>query len=201
MDIILGSSSPRRSYIISRLVDRYRVVHPSIDESHRPSEDPVEFSLRIAGEKCASILETSAPGPAPALIITADTIVTIDGRVIGKPADFDHAVAMLSSLAGRTHRVITSLTLMATEGGAPVRTLAGHEITRVRFRKLDREGIIRYLGGIDYLDKAGSYAIQEHGDMIVEEFTGSITNIIGFPLRLFFSMLADMGLVDRFFGI
>lgn len=201
MNILLGSSSPRRKRIVASLVDDFSTAHPSIDETPMASEDPAAFAVRIAEEKCRAILETGALPACPSLVITSDTIVTIDGLVIGKPADFDDAVAMIARLNGRTHRVITALTLCAAERPGETRTVSGRETTEVLFKKLDREGIIRYLGAIDYRDKAGSYAFQEHGGMIVERFRGSATNIIGFPLRLFFSMLSDLGLVDRVFRI
>jgi septum formation protein len=202
MNIILGSSSPRRKSILHGLVDSFRVLPPSIDETHFPNELPEAFAVRIADEKCRAILESGAIDAYPALVITADTIVTIDGRIIGKPSDFDDAVNMISELNGRTHRVITALTLSAVEKkGDGHRSLTGCEVTEVSFRQLDRDGIISYLNAIEYHDKAGSYAIQEHGGMIVEGYRGSVSNIIGFPLRLFFSMLVEMGLVHTIFTI
>ncbi len=202
MNIILGSSSPRRKSILSGLADSFRVLPPSIDETHFPDESPEVFAMRIAVDKCRAILESGAINAYPALVIAADTIVTINGRIIGKPSDFDDAVRMISELNGRTHRVITGLTLSAGEKeGNRHRSLTGCEVTEVSFRQLDRDGIIGYLNAIEYHDKAGSYAIQEHGGMIVEGYRGSISNIIGFPLRLFFSMLVEMGLVNRLFNI
>lgn len=201
MKIILGSSSPRRKSILGGLVNGLHIAHPSIDETPKDAETPEAFAVRIAEEKCRAILESGAMAAFPSLVITADTIVTIDGLVIGKPADFEDAAAMLSRLNGRTHRVITALTLCAVENADARVILSGRESTDVTFKKLDRDGIVRYLGAIDYRDKAGSYAFQEHGSMIVEGFRGSATNIIGFPLRLFFSMLAEMGLVKSLFGI
>ncbi len=175
-------------------------MHPSIDEVPLPGETPEIFATRIAGEKCRAILGSCAASDYPLLIITADTIVTIDGHVIGKPDDFEHAVRMISTLNGRTHQVITGLTLLAAEGPeGPRRMLTRHETTGVTFKKLDRDGIVSYLTTIDYRDKAGSYAFQEQGELIVKEFQGSATNIIGFPLRLFFSMLSEMGILGRIF--
>jgi septum formation protein len=158
--------------------------------------------MRIAGEKCRAVMDSIPLHDRPALIIAADTIVTIDGRIIGKPADFNHAVRMISELTGRTHRVITGLSIARVEKiVAEIGPMTRSEATEVSFRPLDRDGIIAYLNAIEYLDKAGSYAIQEHGRMIVEGHRGSVTNIIGFPLRLFFSMLADMGLIHEIFNL
>jgi|SRR3990172_11453297 septum formation protein len=202
MNIILASSSPRRKSILSGLFGTFRVLPPSIDERHLPGETPEAFTVRIAEEKCRAIQDSSVVRESPALIITADTIVTIGGLIIGKPADFKDAVRMISELSGRTHRVITGLSLSTVEkNGAVSAPLTGSEVTEVSFKKLDRNGIIRYLNAIEYLDKAGSYAIQEHGSMILQGYRGSVTNIIGFPLRLFFSMLAEMRLVQELFNI
>jgi len=202
MNIILASSSPRRKSMLSGIFHSFSILPPSIDESHRPGESPEAFARRIAEEKCRAVMDSVTRRDRPALIIAADTIVTIDGRIIGKPTDFNHAVRMISELTGRTHRVITGLSLSVAGdidiGRGP---LTGSEVTEVSFRQLDRDGIITYLNAIEYHDKAGSYAIQEHGGMIVEGHRGSLSNIIGFPLRLFFSMLVDMELVHELFNV
>ncbi|HOD14337.1 MAG TPA: Maf family protein [Spirochaetota bacterium] len=200
MKIVLGSTSPRRKSIIGSLFGEFTAVAPSVDETHRPPESPEEFALRIAGDKCRSVLESGAAAGGAALIITADTIVTIDGHVIGKPDGLEDAARILRLLAGRTHRVITAMALHAS-GHGPDRGRIGYEATEVTFRKLDDAGIRRYLDTIDYRDKAGAYAFQEHGSMIVEGFRGSATNIIGFPLRLFFSMAAEMDAAATLFGL
>ncbi len=198
MNIILGSSSPRRKSILDGLVRSFRIAHPSIIEIPLPGETPEAFSSRIAVEKCCAIEASLVGREFPLLVITADTIVTIDGRVIGKPSGREDAIAMITMLKGRTHRVMTAVTLLAAEHPeAPRRMTTGVETTEVTFRDLDRDGVIRYLNMIDYRDKAGSYAFQEQGSMIVEGFRGSATNIIGFPLRLFFSMLVDLGIAGR----
>jgi septum formation protein len=201
MNITLGSSSPRRKWIVGALTGAFSIAHPSILETPFAAEDPEAFAVRIAEEKCRAIVDAGAIDVRPALVITADTIVTIDGLVLGKPAGLDEAVEMISRLVGRTHRVITALTLLASETPDDCRIRTGREETEVTFKHLDRDGIYRYLSAIDYRDKAGSYAFQEHGSMIIEGYTGSVTNIIGFPLRLFFSMLSDMGLVRSVFPI
>jgi septum formation protein len=200
MKIVLGSTSPRRKSIIGSLFGEFTAVAPSVDETHRPPESPEEFALRIAGDKCRSVLESGAAAGGPALVITADTIVTIDGHVIGKPDGLEDATRILRLLAGRTHRVITAMALHAS-GDGPDRGRIGYEATEVTFKKLGDAGIRRYLDTIDYRDKAGAYAFQEHGSMIVEGFRGSATNIIGFPLRLFFSMAVEMDAAAPLFGL
>lgn len=196
MNIILGSTSPRRKAILGALFSKFIIVPPSVEENHRARETPLEFALRMSEEKCRSIGISGAIADYPALIISSDTIVTIDGVIIGKPADHDDAVRIISLLSGRIHRVITGLTLFAPGGPrAPFRPFTAGEATEVTFRSLDRAGIERYLASIEYLDKAGAYAFQDNGAMIIDHYRGSVTNIIGFPLRLFFAMLSERGLL------
>jgi septum formation protein len=201
MKLILGSTSPRRKTILSALFDSIVILAPSAAETHRPPETPIEFATRISEKKCLSILATDALEAEAGLLITADTVVSIDGAIIGKPADFDDAVRIISLLSGRTHEVITGLTLVAIDGrGSRRGPVTGFEITEVKFKNLDRKSIISYLGTIDYRDKAGSYAFQEQGGMIIEGYQGSVTNIIGFPLRLFFAMAEGLGLARELFS-
>lgn len=200
MNIILGSTSPRRKDILGTLFRNFQVIAPSAEENHRSGETPEEFAVRLSEDKCRSIIEAGAVRDYPALVISSDTIVTIDGAIIGKPADHDDAVRAISLLSGRTHRVITGLTLFAAGGPRePFRPVTARETTEVTFRSLDRAGIERYLASIVYRDKAGSYAFQDNGAMIIDRYRGSVTNIIGFPLRLFFAMLSGMGLLDNLF--
>lgn len=202
MNIILGSTSPRRKSILSGIFTSFRIIPPDVDETQQPSERPLDFARRISEEKSRTILTNGAIIDYPALVITSDTIVTIDGLIIGKPSDYSDAVNILSSLNGRTHRVITALTLLYMRDGADISIPStGFETTDVTFKKLDPDGIRLYLDSIEYHDKAGSYAFQENGSMIIEQYSGSVTNIIGFPLRLFFSMAAELGLIGALFNL
>jgi len=201
MNIILGSTSPRRKAILSGIFDSIKIIAPSIQENHLPSETPVNFSMRMSKDKCLSILESYAFDGYPSLVITADTIVTIDNAIIGKPSDFNDAVRIISLLNGKMHKVITSLTLLAIGSGTkPCGPVTSCAVTRVKFKNLSREEIVTYLETIEYMDKAGGYAFQEHGSMIIEQYHGSVTNIIGFPLRLFFAMVEELGLTDSLFN-
>ncbi len=196
---ILGSASPRRKMILERLFGEIRVIHPSVDETAFPGETPEGFAARVSRDKSAAIIASldAATLRGPSLVITADTVVTIDGCLIGKPSGLDDAVAMITRLSGRTHRVVTGLTLAATDASGAIASMTGHGDTEVTFKALDEGEIRRYLSLIDYRDKAGAYAFQEHGAMIVDGYRGSATNIIGLPLRLFFSMLSGMGIADH----
>jgi septum formation protein len=201
MNIILGSTSPRRKGIISGLFESFEVMPPVVAENHSPAESPIEFSMRISEEKCFSVLKSCDQTRLPFMIITADTLVAIDDVIIGKPVDFDDAVRIITLLNGRKHRVITGLSLLAIQNSTVGRRpLTRYEITEVQFKKLTETSILRYLRSIDYRDKAGAYAFQENGRMIIEGYEGSVTNIIGFPLRLFFSMVSALGLAKEIFA-
>jgi septum formation protein len=191
MRIILGSSSPRRRELLGRLVSSFEIISPDIEEIPLPDERPEKFCLRAAKDKADEIVRRVGEGEY--LIISADTIVTIDGLILGKPKDHSEAVSMLERLQGRTHSVLTALTLIRSHEG----TRAEHsavDTTEVTFLALDREGIEQYLSSITYRDKAGAYAAQENGEMIIGSVNGSMTNVIGFPINLFIKMIYEMGI-------
>ena len=197
MKIILGSGSPRRREIMEAVFGKVEVVPPDVDEGVLPGEKPEAFTIRIVNEKMDSVLKKTA---GDAVLLTSDTIVTIDGKVLGKPDSFDEAFSMLKLLAGREHKVITGLSL-AYRGGIDILRESSIEETSVRFRDVDDSVISRYLELVDYKDKAGSYAIQEYGDMIVDSISGSVTNVIGLPLRLLFSMAGNPVFKNIFFSL
>lgn len=194
MRTVLCSSSPRRKEILSALVDDFEIYIPEIDEAQRGQENPRSYADRISRQKAESY-------PIPHrdeahLIIGCDTIVTLGDLIIGKPGNYDDARRSLRMLSGTTHMVISSITLVSGQKGSSV---TDAEITRVTFRHLDEETIRSYLKRIDYTDKAGAYALQEHGGMIVERIEGSATNVIGFPLRLFYKLIGRMALTQTLF--
>lgn len=192
MKIVLGSGSPRRRQILESLGCMISIFPPDVDESRHDDEPPESYVLRVLKEKTGFILDQHRSA-GDAIIITADTIVTIDGIILGKPVSRDDAVSMLARLSGRSHRVITGICIAIVEDGVTsIHTALEH--TTVIFRELDDAVIGHYLNITDYADKAGSYAIQDNGDMIVKSVCGSMTNVIGFPLRLFYSMLVKAGL-------
>jgi septum formation protein len=197
MNIILGSASPRRREMLAGLFAKLEVISPSIDEKTFPGETPEEFTVRISKEKAREIRKNTR-FEAPSLLITSDTVVAVDEKILGKPSDHTGAVSMLRMLSGKRHRVISSITLEHIDEGL-LSTRTDYEVTRVSFMELSELSIEEYLGKIDYMDKAGSYAIQESGELIIDHVEGSITNVIGFPLRKFFSMLAGMNLVAELF--
>lgn len=200
MDIILGSSSPRRKDLLNGLGIEFKSISPEINEELIPMEKPAEYALRISEEKAGSIIKNNHTYDRPCIIITSDTIVTVDNIILGKPKNFDDAVRMLNMLSSRTHEVITTITIaIDREKSTPPSLFTDIESTGVTFKELSDEEIKNYLNNIRYEDKAGSYAIQESGEMIISGFNGSLTNIIGFPLRLFFKMISTNNLFDEIF--
>jgi septum formation protein len=125
-----------------------------------------------------------------ALVLGADTVVALGDQVFGKPMDMAEARGMLRALSGRSHQVITGMALMHLRG---YRERLVAEVTGVRFRALSDDEILAYLERIQPLDKAGAYAIQDHGELIVEEVKGSFTNVVGLPLELLREVLGEWG--------
>lgn len=194
MNIILGSASPRRKMILGDIFGDIETLSPSVDESIKGDESPERYTERITLLKMDQILK-NVNIENRALLITSDTIVSIDGLILGKPGTTDEAYSMLRTLSGREHYVITGLSIAEVNNGA-VSRFYDCEKTSVKFKDIDDDVIMEYTRIVDCSDKAGSYAIQERGDLIVETVKGSITNVIGFPLRLFFRMLSASGLAE-----
>jgi septum formation protein len=193
--IVLGSSSPRRREILSKIIPSFSIIPPDTDESVLPDETAHQYCLRVAIEKCESVRETL---PHNNLIcITCDTTVSLEDHILGKPLDRDDAIRMISLLQNRTHQVLSGLAVFARIDGKEIHA-SGIQSTDVTFRDLDRAGIERYLDSVDVMDKAGSYAAQECGEMIIKKIDGSFSNVVGFPLRLFFSLLSENRLIEKF---
>mgnify|MGYP001575692782 CR=1 FL=1 len=201
MQIILGSQSPRRKDILHLLINNFSIKIPDIDESITTSELPEKFCNRIACEKNENILtQVSDEDKQSALIISSDTIVAIDNKILGKPKDYNEAVSMIQLLSNKKHSVISSIALTCHKKNK-IKQNVDFETTYVYFKNLTKNIISDYLNKIKYDDKAGSYAIQEHGNMIIHKIEGSLSNVIGFPVRLFLKMCNDMGIVDNIWGL
>ena len=195
MRVILGSSSPRRFDLFTSLFSHFETVIPDIDETPLDGETPQEYAIRVAKEKAEELLPLFTAEADPVLLVTSDTLVTFRGEIFGKPHDYAHAADMLTRLQGNTHEVISSIALAVTGSNTAPKFFTGFESTSVTFKPLSQAAIEQYLNTVHYLDKAGSYAAQEYGDMIIEKIQGSMTNVIGFPLRLFFQMLSKQNFI------
>ena len=178
--IILASQSPRRAELIARLELTFDVLPADIDESYREGETPPAHAERLAREKAMVVAKTHPH----ALVVGSDTIVVVDGHVLGKPRDRAHAVEMLRRLSGREHEVCTGVAVALGD-----RVESGLERVRVRFRALDAGLCEAYVATGEPMDKAGAYGIQGFGSAIVEGIEGDYFAVMGLPvvrmLRLF----------------
>jgi septum formation protein len=191
VNIILGSASPRRKSILEGIFGDLQIISPSVDESILENEIPEDYTMRITNLKMDAVLSLSYAGEG-SCVVTSDTIVSIDGKILGKPESESEASSMLKMLSGREHYVLTGLSVVFNVSGE-LKRVYDCEKTFVKFKILDSDTIRNYLNTVNYRDKAGSYAIQEHGEMIVDSVNGSVTNVIGLPLRLFFKIINGIG--------
>ncbi len=181
MQLILGSQSPRRRELLERMGLSFRVLTAEIDETKYETEDPVDSVCRICrakAEAVAAALAAEPPSAEERLVLTADTIVVLDGRIMGKPHDPAEARAMLTALSGREHAVYTAFTLLP-DSGAP---LTRCEKTLVRFRPLSAAEIAAYVDTGEPMDKAGAYGIQNLGAMLVASIQGDYFTVMGLPV-------------------
>lgn len=183
---MLASGSPRRAALLGRLGITPEVRPADLDESVRPGEAPADLVLRLAGAKARHVARRDDDTE---VVLAADTEVVDDDRVLGKPADDAEAAAMLRALAGRSHRVLTGLA--AVRGHRLVTDLV---TTHVTFRALDEREIAWYLDTGEPAGKAGGYALQGAGAVLVERIDGSDTNVIGLPLAATVTLLRRVGL-------
>jgi septum formation protein len=189
MRVILASQSPRRRELLSLVGIDHEVQPADIDETPWPDEAPVPHTERLARAK-AHVIAARAP---EALVIAADTIVVIDGAILGKPADIPDARAMLRRLSGRTHEVCTA---MAVAQGERVESAVVR--VPVRFRALDDDTIARYVNTGEPMDKAGAYGIQGYGATIVEHIEGDYFAVMGLSLVTIVQLAERMGLRYNF---
>ena len=183
MRFLLASTSPRRRELLRRAGFDFEVRPSHIGEEIRRGERPEEFARRAAREKAMHVAASSPPG---SFVLGADTVVVIDGEMLGKPSDPEDATRMLRLLSGRTHQVHTGICLVR----APDEIEAlKHETTLVTFRKLDEEEIRRYVESGEPLDKAGAYAVQGLASKFVTRISGCYSNVVGLPVALLYEIL------------
>ena len=184
MRVILASASPRRRDLLTMIGITHEVIPADVDETYGAGEVPRAHAERLAREK-ASVLAARAPD---AVIIAADTIVVVDGDVLGKPRDAEEAARMLRRLAGRTHTVFTAV---AVARGAKM--LSGVEEVGVTFRPLDDATITSYVATGEPMDKAGAYGIQGYGAAIVERIDGDYFAVMGLAIGRMLALLRELG--------
>jgi septum formation protein len=188
MRLILASASPRRRELLRTVGVPFRVVPSRVEEVPRPGEPPLRFVRRAALEKGEEV----ASRHASTFVLSADTIVVAGGKILGKPADRKEGHRMLSLLAGREHLVHTAACLLRADGGYRDALCV---TTRVRFRPLTKEEIAAYLRTGESDDKAGAYAAQGAGNLLIDRISGSFSNVVGLPMTQTLSMLLRAGLL------
>lgn len=174
--LILASASPRRSELLRKLGMKFRVITSDAPEVHNGELTAREIAQVNAYRKARTVAKKYPD----ALVLGADTLVYLETILMGKPGSLEHAYEMLEQLQGRTHEVVTAVCLLNLRNH---RQKIFTEITNVTFRPLNAVKIRRYLAKVNPLDKAGAYAIQEEGDLIVEKIAGSYTNVVGLPVE------------------
>ncbi len=187
MNLILASASPRRGAILENAGIRFERRATEIDESPLPGESPEACVIRSAEEKARGASRGVA---GEAIVVGADTLVVVDGKVMGKPADEEEARRMLRSLSGRTHRVITGVVALRLPDGS---TRRAAETTNVTFAALTDREIDDYVATGEPMDKAGAYGIQERAGRFVARIEGCYFNVVGLPLARLYAMLRELG--------
>src|SRR5215831_3616527 len=174
--LILASVSPRRAELLRQLGHEFKVIASDVREIHHGELTAQEIAQINAYRKARAVAKRFPD----ALVLGADTLVCIGSKLFGKPGNLEEAYEMLEQLQGRTHEVVTAICLLHLRTH---RQRIFCDTTSVTFRRLDAVKIRRYLTKVNPLDKAGAYAIQEEGDLIVEGISGSYTNVVGLPLE------------------
>jgi nucleoside triphosphate pyrophosphatase len=187
MKLILASASPRRAEILRSAALPFIVLSSAVDETPYPGESPQDHVQRLSAAK-AELVAARAVGPA--IVIAADTVVTLEGKILGKPRSSDEARKMLEQLSGRTHSVLTGVTLIRLPD-AERRTFV--ESTLVHFAQLTHDHLVQYLATEEPYDKAGAYAIQGRAGRYIPRIEGCYFNVVGLPLARLMRSLADLG--------
>jgi septum formation protein len=179
--IILASKSPRRQELLRQMDLDFRVVLKEVDESYPGGLSPEEVAVYIAEKKAKAYDETLTDEA----VLTADTIVCIDGLILGKPENSGHAVEMLQRLSGRVHKVVTGVCILYKH-----QYNLFHDVSEVFFRKLTQDEITTYVEKYQPMDKAGAYGIQEWvGITAIQRIEGSYTNVVGLPTEKVYQQL------------
>jgi septum formation protein len=184
--LILASASPRRQELLDQIGVCYEVFPVDIDESPFPDEAPEDYVRRIASEKSAACLARCVNSDLP--VLAADTAVVLGDKIMGKPKDRDDALAMLSQLSGKTHRVYSAVSVRGCRHDQAI------NITEVTFRNLTGREMLAYWHSGEPLDKAGGYAIQGLGSVFVKSIQGSYSGVMGLPLFETAELLSQQGI-------
>jgi septum formation protein len=182
--LVLGSRSPRRIQLLDELGVSFRRAVSQVDETQKPNEDPYVCAVRLAEEKA---LDVASSLQSDEIVIGGDTIVVLDGTILGKPSNRSQAIETLQTLAGKRHTVCTALALAGQTGII----CSGEERTGVYFREVSLRQIEEYVDGGEPMDKAGAYGIQGMGAFLVDRIEGNLDNVVGLPRTLLDSLARD----------
>jgi septum formation protein len=181
-NLVLASQSPRRKELLKVLGFPFKVIASAIDEIPKTGEDPETFVVRVAREKGIEV----ATRVTQSVVLSADTVVTIDGDILGKPSDAEDAARMLRQLSGRKHAVLTAICVIDQPNN---RTFEGLDRTDVWFDELSEKQIHDYIQRENVMDKAGAYAIQGYAGVFIPKIEGNYFNVMGLPLPLTYQLL------------
>ena len=210
--LILASASPRRRELLTQAGYEFRVHPAHIPEDPLPNEDPIAYVTRLARQKAEAVYKEiagaetdagasalasetwkgAAPGLKSLIVLGADTTVTLDNHILGKPENNEDAARMLRLLSGRTHRVITGVSLVSaasSEGAAACAVSTAAEVTAVQFLSISEEEIQAYIATGEPADKAGAYAIQGRAARWIPRIEGCYFNVVGLPIALVSTLL------------
>lgn len=184
--LVLASASPRRRELLTQAGFSFDVRPAQIPEDPKSGEDPIAYVTRLAREKAKAVFAEIAPenSAPPPVVLGADTTVTLDNYILGKPQDAADAARMLRLLSGRTHRVITGVALVSGQA-----TEVAAEVTAVRFVTLSDKEIADYVATGEPMDKAGAYAIQGRAARWIPRIEGCYFNVVGLPIALVATLL------------
>lgn len=191
--LILGSGSPRRAEILTQLKLPFQIVSPSVDETIEAGELALAYVERIVSTKAEEVRRLLGTRAFSGLLV-ADTVVTAEGEILGKPRSSSDALRMLERLVGRSHQVLTRYRVERADHSVRARTVS----TEVRFRHATQEELERYVQTGEGLDKAGSYAVQGLGAFLVERIEGSYLSVVGLPACELVSDLRELGLLGAY---
>jgi septum formation protein len=180
--LILASASPRRRELLTQAGFEFQIHPARIPEDPQPNEDPIAYVTRLARQKAEAVY-TQLADPTT-IVLGADTTVTLDNQILGKPENAEDAARMLRLLSGRTHRVITGVSLVSAN-----RTETAAEVTAVQFLTISEAEIQAYIATGEPRDKAGAYAIQGHAARWIPRIEGCYFNVVGLPIALVSTLL------------
>ena len=180
--MVLASASPRRKKLLKKIVKKFKIVTSQVKETKIKANTPLGFAVKAALAKAEDVAKKQKD----ALVVGADTIVVLGNKILGKPKTKKEAVAMLKSLAGKTHQVITGIAVVDTETGEKA---TDYEITKVKMKKVTDQNILDYVASGKPMDKAGAYGIQEIEQSFGINIKGDYDNVVGLPVKKLKSLI------------